>query len=199
MLRNSILFAIALLMLISGCARLPGTGVTSLKPASVSELRGYLLNHKADLEQFRLRGPFAVGNAMPGLAAAPPEAGTLDLRDLWRLIVKHKWMLVSVATVGLVAALLLSFVRTPLYLATSSLQIDKRAPRVVKFGQEDMANQDMDERTVLGTHLELLKSRVLAERVIDELRLDRQGLPTHAKLRSDAAASRIADADLAEN
>lgn len=58
--RSPILFAIALLTLLGGCARLPGTGVTSLKPATVSELRGYLLNHKADLEEFRLRGPFAV-------------------------------------------------------------------------------------------------------------------------------------------
>ncbi len=60
MLRRSILFAIAFLILASGCARLPRTGVTSLKPATLSELRGYLLSHKADLDLFRLRGPFAV-------------------------------------------------------------------------------------------------------------------------------------------
>ena len=62
MLRSSILFAIAIacLALVSSCARLPSTGVTSLKPATMSELRGYLLSHKADLDQFRLRGPFAV-------------------------------------------------------------------------------------------------------------------------------------------
>ena len=58
--RSAILFAIALLIMAGGCARLPGTGVTSLKPATVSELRGYLLKGKADLEEFRLRGPFAV-------------------------------------------------------------------------------------------------------------------------------------------
>jgi len=62
MLRSYILFAIAIvcLALVSSCARLPSTGVTSLKPATMSELRGYLLSHKADLDQFRLRGPFAV-------------------------------------------------------------------------------------------------------------------------------------------
>ena len=60
MLRSAILCALVLLTLVSGCARFPGTGVTSLKPATSSELRGYLLNHNADLEQFRLRGPFAV-------------------------------------------------------------------------------------------------------------------------------------------
>ena len=62
MLRSSILFVIviACLALVSSCARLPSTGVTSLKPTTMSELRGYLLSHKADLDQFRLRGPFAV-------------------------------------------------------------------------------------------------------------------------------------------
>jgi pimeloyl-ACP methyl ester carboxylesterase len=59
-LRSSILFVIACLTLAGGCVRLPNIGQTSLKPKTLSELQEYLLNHKADLEQFRLRGPFAV-------------------------------------------------------------------------------------------------------------------------------------------
>ena len=60
MLRSSTLFAVACLAVASGCARLPSTGVTPLKPATLSELREYVLNHKADVDQFRLRGPFEV-------------------------------------------------------------------------------------------------------------------------------------------
>ncbi len=60
MLRLIILFALAPLVLISGCARLPDTRVTPIKPATVTEAQGYLLGQKADLDQFRLRGPFAV-------------------------------------------------------------------------------------------------------------------------------------------
>ena len=60
MRRNSILLAIAWLALASGCARLPVTGVTPLHPATLNELRGDVLNHKADVDQFRLRGPFDV-------------------------------------------------------------------------------------------------------------------------------------------
>jgi len=60
MLRSFILFAMAWLMLLGGCARMPSTGVTSLKPATLSELQGYLLNHIADVDLFRLRGPFDV-------------------------------------------------------------------------------------------------------------------------------------------
>ena len=123
-------------------------------------------------------GNFGLGLPQAGRLPEPePEDDSIDLRDIWRLIVKHKWLLISIATVGLLAALLLSFIRTPLYLATATVQVDKRAARVVQFGQEADASADMDDRTGLGTQLELLKSRVLAERVIDELRLDRQGLP----------------------
>ena len=100
----------------------------------------------------------------------------INLTDLWRMVVKHKWLLVSVALVGLLAALLFSFIRTPLYQASTTLQVDKRAASVVQFGQEADASTDLDDRTGIGTQLELLKSRVLAERVIDELRLDRTGL-----------------------
>lgn len=59
MLKNTILFAMAWLALASGCVRLP-TGVTPLTPATPSELRQYLLTHKPDVDQFRLRGPFGV-------------------------------------------------------------------------------------------------------------------------------------------
>ncbi|WP_291931552.1 polysaccharide biosynthesis tyrosine autokinase [Limnohabitans sp.] len=121
-----------------------------------------------------LRQPHAVA---PLGALAQPEAAdddTIDLRAIWRLIVKHRWLLVAVAAAGLVAALLLSFIQTPQYLASTTVQVDKRAPRVVKF-QEDPVSEG-DERSAIGTQLEILKSRALAERVIEELRLDRQEL-----------------------
>jgi pimeloyl-ACP methyl ester carboxylesterase len=58
--RTPALFVIAWLVLLGGCARLPDTGKTLLQPKTFSELQVYLRTHKADLEQFRLRGPFAV-------------------------------------------------------------------------------------------------------------------------------------------
>lgn len=58
--RPLLLLAIAWLALLGGCARMPNTGVTSLRPATLSELEKYSLAHKADVDRFRLRGPFAV-------------------------------------------------------------------------------------------------------------------------------------------
>jgi len=149
----------------------------------------------------QLLGNHALGMPMPAHGATPDDDDDLlDLRDLWRMVVKHKGLLLSVAIAGLLVAVLLSFIKTPLYLATTTVQVDKRAARVVQFGQDADASQDLDDRTGMGTQLELLKSRVLAERVIDELRLDRQGLPmpTEATAEGDAPAVAEGDADAPE-
>ena len=119
-----------------------------------------------------LRQPNALAHLGALAQSDAADDDTIDLRAIWRLIVKHRWLLIGVAIAGLVAALLLSFIQTPQYLASTTVQVDKRAPRVVKF-QEDPVSEG-DERSAIGTQLEILKSRALAERVIEELRLDRQ-------------------------
>lgn len=119
--------------------------------------------------------PANYGLGQPWQMASRDNAGSddaIDLLELWRTIVRHKWLLISAALVGLLAAVLLSFIRTPLYQATATVQIEKRAASVVNFGREIDPGMELDERTGMGTQLELLKSRVLAERVIEELKLD---------------------------
>jgi pimeloyl-ACP methyl ester carboxylesterase len=59
MQRCSFLVGLVFLALAAGCARLP-TGATQLKAKSPSELRKVLLTSRADVDQFRLRGPFEV-------------------------------------------------------------------------------------------------------------------------------------------
>ena len=58
--RVHILLVITCLTLAAGCVRLPDTGVTPIEPETLSDLQEHLLSQKADLEQFRLRGPYAV-------------------------------------------------------------------------------------------------------------------------------------------
>ena len=137
-----------------------------------------------------LRQPQALAPLGAWAQTEAADDDTIDLRAIWRLIVKHRWLLVAVAAAGLVAALLLSFIQTPQYLASTTVQVDKRAPRVVKF-QEDPVSEG-DERSAIGTQLEILKSRALAERVIEELRLDRQEqseLQRQAEQASDEASA----------
>lgn len=52
--------ALVALVVIAGCTRMSERGVTPLKQPNLAALENYLLTHKADVDEFRLRGPFAV-------------------------------------------------------------------------------------------------------------------------------------------
>jgi pimeloyl-ACP methyl ester carboxylesterase len=57
---GALVIACVWLTLAVGCTRLPNLGQTLLKPQSLGDLQGYLINGKADVDHFRLRGPFDV-------------------------------------------------------------------------------------------------------------------------------------------
>src|SRR5215212_2711830 len=59
-LRRCSLFLIVALALLAGCMRLASIDKTPIKTRNTVELQDYLRTHKADLELFRLRGPFEV-------------------------------------------------------------------------------------------------------------------------------------------
>lgn len=111
----------------------------------------------------------------PYVAQAPANEidDSLHLRDLLRIIYKRKWWILSVALVMLVAATLTTLMETPLYRATTTIQIDRQAQRVVDYRDATgAAEQFYDDGQFFQTQLELLRSKALAERVMETLRLD---------------------------
>ena len=117
------------------------------------------------------------------LAGAPARMeeireNEISLRDIWRLVLKHKWLLVTITIVGLILALLISLIRTPIYQASTTLQIGQRAPKVVQFeNNSEQGQEGGDQRMNFATQIEILNSRNLAERVIADLNLGKQSVP----------------------
>jgi succinoglycan biosynthesis transport protein ExoP len=103
------------------------------------------------------------------------EAGEegINIRDLFRMLLKHKWTLLACALLCMAVAVVYGLTDTPVYRATTILQIDRAASRIVKFGQ-DVDGAEGADMQALQTQYELLRSRTLAERVIDDLGLDQR-------------------------
>jgi pimeloyl-ACP methyl ester carboxylesterase len=71
---------LAALIVIAGCARMPELGVTPIKQPNFDALESYLLTHKPDVDQFRLRGPFAVtADTNHEIAISPKEHIPADI------------------------------------------------------------------------------------------------------------------------
>jgi succinoglycan biosynthesis transport protein ExoP len=122
-----------------------------------------------------LQQPYRLQTALERQHEEQATDESLTFTDLLRIVLKHKWTLLIVILLACAAAAVRTFLSTPVYRSTVILQIERVAPRVVSFNNEvdpDQAAASSDEATSLRTQYELLKSRSLAERVIDELRLD---------------------------
>jgi succinoglycan biosynthesis transport protein ExoP len=108
------------------------------------------------------------------------DASALTLTDLLGMVLKHKWTLLLVVLVATGIAGINTFLLRPTYRATAVIQIDRAPARIVDFsrGNVDLDQASVDEYLGLKTQYELLRSRSLAERVIDELQLDRSKAAT---------------------
>ncbi len=139
-----------------------------------------------------LRQPYRLQTAVERQQEEQVTDESLTLTDLLRIVLKHKWTLLLVIFLACSVAAVRTFLSTPIYRSTVILQIDRAAQRVVSFNNDVDREQPTEEPGSLTTQVELLKSRSLAERVIDELRLD-QSLPASSPAAAEKSAQQAAE------
>ena len=135
-------------------------------------------------------GPQPVGGALvphapnalaPYVAPANTEPDELlHPRDLLRIIWKRKWWILAMTLVAVTYFTITTLMETPLYRATTTLQVDRGTQRIVDYKDaRPVEAEAYDDGSFLQTQLELLRSRQLAERVMEQLNLDidRSGQP----------------------
>ena len=95
-----------------------------------------------------------------------------DFYKYLRILNKYKWMIVGIVVTSLLVATGVTFMKTPIYRATASLQIDREAMSIVKVdGIQPDDNSGFGSLDFYQTQYELLASRSLAERVVTTLGL----------------------------
>lgn len=106
----------------------------------------------------------------PVEAGLAPRAPAFDVAEYWRMAVKHRLIIAGAFLGALIIGLALTLMMAPIYAAQATLQIDREAVRVLNV-------DDVSPREALGgeeffqTQYGLLRSRSLAERVVDSLGL----------------------------
>lgn len=92
-----------------------------------------------------------------------------DIFKYLRLVLKYKWLIAGVTLIVLAVTAASTFLQTPIYTATSSIQIDREATKVVDKGEVEY--QETGGSDFYLTQFQLLVSRSLAERVAAALKL----------------------------
>jgi len=99
------------------------------------------------------------------------DAPSFDLSTYWRLALKYRFLIIGCFLSALVVGATLTLLLTPIYTAQATLQIDREAARIID--SEDVAPREnmMQGEEFFQTQYGLLRSRSLAERVIESLGL----------------------------
>jgi exopolysaccharide transport family protein len=93
----------------------------------------------------------------------------INLQDYLRVILKHRWAILTVFAVVFVSVVLFTFTAIPIYQATTRLIIEKDDPKVVSI-QEVMA-VDSSGMDYYQTQYKIIESRTVAREVIKRLKL----------------------------
>ncbi len=95
----------------------------------------------------------------------------IDLRHYWSLLVKRKWLVATIIAIGVTAALVATMLVTPIFRSTATIKIDRERLQVVQFGDSSAVDPYYYDDEFIQTQIELLRSRSLAERVVQKERL----------------------------
>jgi capsular exopolysaccharide synthesis family protein len=93
------------------------------------------------------------------------EQTGFDIYRYIRVLLKYRWLLAGVTALAVVLAAVATFLMTPRYSATASIQIDREPVNVIDMGalKQDDTGPSIE---FYQTQYELLSSRSLAERVV---------------------------------
>lgn len=99
------------------------------------------------------------------------EQPAFDLAAYWRLALKHRILILGCFLGALALGAALTLLMTPIYTATATIQIDREAARVVTSEDVTPRESMIQGEEFFQTQYGLLRSRSLAERVVESLGL----------------------------
>jgi len=106
-----------------------------------------------------------------GWAEPGDEQPLLDVAVYWRLALKYRFLILGCFLAALVVGATLTLLMTPIYTAEATLQIDRESARVFDAAEVAPRENMVQGEEFFQTQYGLLRSRSLAERVIESLGL----------------------------
>ena len=94
-----------------------------------------------------------------------------DVARYWQFVWKHRWIFIISVVAALAIAVVLTMMTTPIYTAKMTIEIDREAAKVMNTQDTTPREEYAAGLDFYQTQYGLLKSRALAEKVVDTLNL----------------------------
>ena len=97
------------------------------------------------------------------------ETEKIQLRDQLDVIMRRKWLIMTVLALTFLSTLVFTLASTKIYEATAVIEVNQATQQVTKF--EEVLASKVQAREFYETQVELISSRAMINRVIDKLDL----------------------------
>jgi hypothetical protein len=97
------------------------------------------------------------------------EVEEVQLRDYLEVILRRKWLIATVLTLVFLSTLIFSLAVTRIYEASAVVEVSQETPHVTTF--QEVLGSEIQAREFYETQVELLRSKAMINRVIEELDL----------------------------
>lgn len=110
------------------------------------------------------------------LEAPPQRAHGFELGDVLRILTEQRKLILGVGALGLILGIVASLLMTPLYRATALLEVNNPANDMLANAgaKAPQTQQRLATQELVATQIGLLRSEVLARRVVEDLNLASQ-------------------------
>ncbi len=118
--------------------------------------------------------PDIAGNHLPVNQFQKPfydwqETEEIQLRDYIDVILRRKWLILTVLTLVFLSTLIFTLAVTRIYEASAVVEVSQENPHVTNF--KEVLGSEIQAREFYETQVELLRSKAMINRVIDKLDL----------------------------
>jgi uncharacterized protein involved in exopolysaccharide biosynthesis len=110
----------------------------------------------------------------PGPGPAPEQIETVHLSDYYRILLKHRAVIIASLLITVTLTALFTFLMEPVYRATATLIIDKEKSTSPLTGARVDYESYVSQSLTFNTHFKLIKSLPVIDRIINTLGLDRE-------------------------
>jgi polysaccharide biosynthesis transport protein len=101
------------------------------------------------------------------------DQNQLDMRRMWAALYRNRWPMLAVVALSLLIGVLNTIFTTPIYQATSTIQIEPRSSQTLQSNTEvepPLVNS-YDAERYQASAVDVIKSKALAEKVAEDLKL----------------------------
>ena len=124
----------------------------------------------------QVQGPEGPLGSYYGYSAEAMDDDGLDLKEIWRIISKHRRTIILFTAIVLLTTLAATLMMRPVYMATAVIEVSPKNRSIVRFQNVDEA--DSNPWTYQQTQARIIQSESVAQAVVDRLDLESNPLFT---------------------